>query len=255
MKVLDKGWLTLEDSMPYGDAPAADKKVEKRARVSNKLPKEVQEEIRTIQQTDKLINYLLKNKHGSPFESVVFEFYVKCPLFVRSEWMRHRMASYNEMSGRYVEFEAEYYIPDKWRVKAPSNKQGSLVPDPDEPFILNTPGTEYVGAMTVVYNREQWHEELTRWLEDHVNMSHATYEHMLQWGVAPEMARMVLPANLYTAFYCTINARSLMNFIELRNAPNAQLEIQEYGQGAEDFLKEKAPIIYEAFVNNGRVAP
>jgi thymidylate synthase (FAD) len=251
-KVLDKGWVTLEDSMPAGPAPAADKKIEKRARVSNKLPSEVQDEIRSIQQTDKLLNYLLKNGHTSPFEGAIFEFYVKCPLFVRSEWMRHRTWSYNEMSGRYVEYEHDFYIPDKWRIQAKTNKQGSLFPDENDSVVIQTPGTQYVSSMTVVYPRAAWREELTRWLEDEVNRAYATYEHMLKWGVAKEMARMVLPANLYTAFYGTVNAHNLMKFLRQRNADNAQWEIHEYAFAVEEIFKEKMPITYEAWVSNGR---
>lgn len=245
MKVLDNGFVTLEDSMPAGPAPAADKKIEKRARVSNKLPSEVQEEIRTIPQTQGLINYLVKNRHGSPFEGAVFEFYVKCPLFVRSEWHRHRIASYNEMSGRYVEYEPEFYLPEGYRTQGKTNKQGSEFPNDDFTFKTDA----------ITYHKDDWNEQIRHWMEDVVNQSYVNYRGLLAFGVAKEMARMVLPTSLYTAFYMTVNARSLMNFLSLRNADNAQWEIRQYAIALETLFEEKMPMTYKAWVDNGRVAP
>src|SRR3954468_12900584 len=108
-QVLDKGWVELEDFM------GSDQKIVKRARVSNVQPSLRPTENRTDEQDQGLINYLIKNRHGSPFEGAFFEFFFKCPLFVRSEWHRHRMASYNEMSGRYVQYEPEFYVPTVFR--------------------------------------------------------------------------------------------------------------------------------------------
>lgn len=240
MQVLDKGIVELKSSM------GGDLAVVAAARVSNGA---TFEEASKGQDSDfKLIQYLIKHRHGSPFEHAVFTFYVKCPLFVRSEWQRHRMASYNEISGRYVQYESEFYIPTEWRVPAATNKQGSIVPN-DDTVVIASPG------MTVMYEREDWHKELTTWLEEETQRAFATYEHMLQWGVAKEMARMVLPPNLYTQFYFTVNARSLMNFLSLRTADTAQYEIREYAKNIESVFRGLMPLTCRAWNDNGRVAP
>jgi thymidylate synthase (FAD) len=235
MQVLDKGWVELEDFM------GSDQKIVKRARVSNVQPSLRPQEDRTEEQDAKLINYLMKNRHGSPFEGAVFEFYVKCPLFVRSEWHRHRMASYNEMSGRYVQYEPEFYIPTQWRVQGTTNKQGSVFPTVEE--------------QTNYWDIDYWNKSLTEKLEQECDHAFYIYKGLLANGVAKEMARMVLPPNLYTAFYMTVNARSLMNFLSLRNADNAQFEIRQYSIAMESMFQEKMPLTYAAWINNDRVAP
>jgi thymidylate synthase (FAD) len=185
---------------------------------------------------EKLINYMMKHRHGSPFEHTYFTFHVKAPLFVVREWQRHRIGSYNEMSGRYVEFEPEFYYPARWRVPADSNKQGSVFPDVDHDRIIwdNTNDTDYEEAMIMAWGQ---------------------YQLLLEAGVAKEMARMVLPLSLYTQFYWTVNARSLMNFMNLRLGADAQWEIRQYAVELKEFFKEKMPITHEAWINNGYLAP
>lgn len=241
MQVLDKGIVELKNWM------GGDLAVIASARVSNG---ETYEAASKGQESDgKLIQYLVKHRHGSPFEHAYFTFYIKCPLFVRSEWHRHRMASYNEISGRYVTYQPEFYFPDKWRVPAETNKQGSVFPDDTDDFVLESDG------LTVMYPRASWHDELTLWLEDATQQAFANYEHAIQWGVAKEMARMFLPTNLYTQFYFTVNARSLMNFLSLRNAPDAQYEIREFAKAVEVVFSGLMPLTYNAWLKNERVAP
>lgn len=155
----------------------------------------------------KLLNYLMKHGHGTPFEHVVFSLRVKAPLFVVAQWERHRMATYNEESARYIEMPPEFY-------------------NPGDKHIL-------------------WHSK----------DSYRLYENLMKQGMPKEQARMVLPQNLYKTFWCTWNARSVMNFIWQRNAPDAQKEMQEYGQAVEDIFAAVLPNTYDVFNENGRVAP
>ena len=223
-RVLDEGILRLQGAL------GGDSTICRAARVSNGVFDD-----KSPEQDQKLINYLIRHCHGTPFEHSTYMFYVKCPLFVRSEWMRHRMASYNEISGRYVKYEPEFYIPDRWRVKAATNKQGSVFPEGED-----------IG---------EWDKSLSEVLENTVKEAYRSYEYLLECGVAKEMARMVLPANLYTQFYFTINARGLMNFLSLRNSDDAQWEIQQYAKAIEDIFENMLPQTYKAWVANERVAP
>lgn len=227
--VLDFGEVLLVDHM------AGDDKVYGAARVSTgKRP----EDTSKGETADRgLIEFLMRNGHGTPFEHAVFQFFVKAPLFVVREWQRHRMASYNEQSGRYSVLSPEFYVPDHVRIPDPDNKQSSIIYVPDGSGIegrISTAPADILAAS---------------------ESSYATYLLLLERGVAREMARAVLPLNLYTSFWFTVNARSLMNFLELRNAPAAQWEIQQYAQVLEAEFARLMPWTHDAFVNNGRVAP
>lgn len=228
MKVLDKGRVTLLNFM------GGDLAVVASARVSNGVSYE--EASKGEEQDRKLINYLVKHRHGTPFEHSTFQFYVKAPIFVTREWQRHRMASYNEVSGRYVEFEPEFYIPDEWRIPAATNKQGSVVPEE---------GTVH----------GNWDSIVSRAYEDALSSAYRDYQLLINSNVAKEMARMVLPLSLYTEFYFTVNARSLMNFLSLRAADDAQYEIRQYAVKMKELFKQKMPLTYEAWEANGFVAP
>ena len=210
--VLDKGFVRLVDFMG-GDQGVLDS-----ARVSYASKSKGPEQDR------RLINYLLKHDHMSPFEHSIFKFHVSCPIFVMRQWIRHRIASYNEISARYTEVKDEFYIPKAWRAQDVKNKQGSVV----------TPNLD--------------HAALSAALQAQVDASLKVYHEMLAAGVAREMARMVLPVNLYTEFYWTINARSMMNFITLRADVHAQWEIQQYGEAVAHFFRQKMPWTYEAFL-------
>lgn len=167
---------------------------------------------------DKLINYLMKHKHGTPFEHVVFQFRVRAPLFVVHQWERHRMASYNEESGRYIELRPDFYTP--------TAEAHNDVPK---------------GA------------ELR--MRDHWGDCFELYQELLEDGMSKEHARLVLPVSLYKEFWFTVNARSLMNFLELRNDDHAQWEIRQYAQALEEIFKKQTPAIAAAFTANGRIAP
>lgn len=216
---LDHGSVVLVDHM------ASDAKVVGAARVSTGKDPAVAS--KGPAGDAKLIAYLMEHGHGTPFEHAVFQFYVKAPIFVVREWQRHRMASYNEQSGRYTEFQPEFYVPDHVRGPDPANKQSS-VRIADRGLIAAQRSAE---------------------------ASFGEYKAMLDYGVAREMARIVLPLSLYTSFWFTVNARSLMNFLALRNHPAAQWEIQQYAQIIEGMFAKAMPLTRAAFMAVGRVAP
>lgn len=188
-----------------------------------------------------LINYLMRDRHGSPFEHSYFTFYVKAPIFVWREHMRHRIASYNEESGRYKVLDPEFYMPPRERKLVQIGKTGHYE------FVEGT-NTQYAVMLT----------SLKRTCEN----SYKDYLQMLNNGIAKEVARMVLPVNIYSSAYVTMNARALMNFISLRvNSEDAkfpsypQREIELVGEKYEDIFSTIMPITYQSFINNGRVAP
>ena len=212
IQVLDKGFVRLVEFM------GADQGVVDAARVSYGGKSKGPEADR------KLISYLLQHSHLTPFEHSLFKFHVSCPVFVMRQWIRHRIASVNEVSARYTEVKDEFYVPAAWRAQDVKNKQGSVA----------APALD--------------HAALTKLFDAQVKAALASYRELLKAGVAREMARMVLPVNLYTEFYFTINARSLMNFVSLRADVHAQWEIQQYGEALAAFFSEKMPWTYEAFL-------
>lgn len=162
--------------------------------------------VTTITERDaKLISFLMRHKHTSPFEHNQLSFRVKAPLFVARQWMRHRMNSYNEISYRYVKAPTEFYIPRMWRGQDQVNKQASQ-------------GTFEDDALTQAY-------------QNGIAASFALYEQLLERGVARELARTILPTSTYTEFIVTCNLHSLMHFLRLRLDPGAQYEIKQYALG------------------------
>lgn len=219
--VLDHGFVRLDSAM------ADDLSVVNSARVSFGTRHEQME-----QGDDKLIGFLMRERHGTPFEHNSFRFHVKLPLFVVREWQRHRIASYNELSGRYKKFEnPEFYIPDNVRTQV--GKPGNYTFEP------------WKG------NVKQFQNQLAHHYMDSVDL----YNYYVEQGVAKEQARLVLPLALYTEMYYTTNARSLMNFLSLRNEQNAQWEIQEYARTLEEHFTDLMPATHQAFIDNGRIAP
>lgn len=188
-----------------------------------------------------LINYLIVNRHGSPLEHSVFTFRVQVPIFVAREVFRHRVASYNEWSGRYSQMLPEFYLPARERPLQQVGKSAhyNMVPGTDDQFAI----ASYA-------------------MENTYKASWETYQRLLQEGIAREVARNVLPLATYTTFYMTLNARSLMNFLSLRtHEPDATdpshplYEIELMAREMEKVFAEKMPYTYEAWNNDGRRAP
>lgn len=189
----------------------------------------------------RLIRALMKGRHGSPFEHSTFTFYVQAPLFVFREWQRHRISSFNEMSGRYTELKPIFYIPSEQRKMVNSGTKMK----PRMVYDRNGAG---LGYREVLANKsvEAWE----------------FYTEALKEGLANEVARMHLPLNIFSEMYWTVNARSLMNFLSLRvEDPDAtfpsypQYEIDQAARKVEDLFSEIMPHTHSAFVENGRVAP
>jgi thymidylate synthase (FAD) len=188
-----------------------------------------------------LIRFLMRERHGSPFEHSVLTFAVTAPIFVWREHMRHRMASYNEESGRYRVLQPVFYIPGPDRALVQQGKPGAyeFVPGSAEQ-------TELVDAE----------------MRAAVAESYRAYERMLDAGVAREVARMVLPVSIYSSAYVTMNARGLMNFLSLRRKVAGsrfpsypQREIEMVAERYEEEFARLMPLTHAAFVDNGRVAP
>ena len=221
--VLDHGFVRLDDAM------AGDLSVVNGARVSFARQKTEMEEADAG-----LIRFLMRERHATPFEHSVFRFHIRCPLFVAREWMRHRWGSFNEFSMRYAKATDDFYVPDADDVRSQVGKPGAYSFEPVEPELAE----ETREALQAVYEQ-----------------AYATYERLVEAGVARELARSVIPVGAYTEFYWTVNARALMNFVSLRNAEMAQREIRRYAEAVEMFLAEKMPVTHAAFVANDRVAP
>ena len=188
-----------------------------------------------------LINYLMRDRHGSPFEHNSLTFYVQAPIFVFREFMRHRIASYNEESGRYRELQPVFYVPGPDRRLVQVGKPGHYEFEP---------GSAEQSALV-----DQETKAVTR-------ASYEAYQRMLEAGVAREVARIVLPLNIYSSMYVTMNSRSLMNFLSLRTKREGthfpsfpQREIEMCAEKMEDLWAELMPMTYAAFNANGRVAP
>lgn len=224
VSVLDKGFVSLVQSQ------ASDLSVVAAARVSHG----VTEEASKGEAGDRrLIRFLLRHDHGTPFEHNLFTFLVKAPIFVVREWHRHRVGwSYNEVSGRYTQMEQEFYVPSQVRVPAPTNRQGSTVAEKGEV------GIHALGAIEVASLR-----------------AFDTYNFLIRHGVAKEQARLVLPLNTYTMFYATCNARSLMHFLRLRTAEDAQWEIQEYARAMADLFRAAMPLTAEEWTRLSATPP
>lgn len=182
-----------------------------------------------------LIKFLMRERHGTPFEHNAFRFHVKCPIFVAREWFRHRIGSFNEFSARYSEMPAEFYLPDLDNVRRQTGKPGSYVFERLEDEALRDNARH---AMSVT-------------AKGAIRM----YNNLIAGGVAKELARTVLPVSMYTQFYWTVNARSLMNFLSLRTQSTAQLEIRQYADDVEKFFAESMPVTYEAWIANSKVSP
>ena len=222
VNVLDHGYVRYIDHM------GSDERICEAARISYKSPSKGRE------QDQKLINYLWKNKHTSPFEMVKLTVNIKLPIFVMRQYVRHRMQNLNEVSARYTELPNEFYIPTKWRKQDTKNKQGSVV---DDSWLTHL-------SYHWFKNEEQGP---TKSLKKHCQQCYELYEEMLSQGISREMARMVLPLNIYTEIYACWDMKNLLHFITLRDDSHAQQEIQEYGKVVKAMCKELFPMTMNAY--------
>jgi thymidylate synthase (FAD) len=227
ISLLDHGYVRLVDHM--GD----DLSIVRAARVSYDADWRAGED---AGKDEKLINYLVKNRHTSPLESVQFTFEIKAPIFVMRQWMRHRTWKYNEISARYAELPEEFYVPEVQDITKQSvaNKQQRT----DEQ--LPPEQAAFIRAMIYQQNKEAF----------------ITYHMLLKNGCPRELARGVLPVNTYTKVYATVDLHNLLHFINLRDHPHAQQEIRVYAKAMLELIEPIVPMAIKAYINkekaNGR---
>jgi thymidylate synthase (FAD) len=223
IQVLDHGFVRLDESM------ASDLSVVNAARVSFARRKDVMEE-----GDAGLIRFLMRERHGTPFEHNAFRFHIRAPIFVAREWFRHRIGSFNEFSMRYAMATDEFYVPAPEDVRSQVGKPGAYSFEPVTDEIAQTTRDELAAVYAAAYS---------------------AYERLVEMGVAGEVAWGVMSVGAYTAFHWTVNARALMNFVSLRAAETAQREIRRYADAVERLFADKMPVTYEAFVASDRTAP
>jgi thymidylate synthase (FAD) len=222
VNVLDKGWVELVDLMPHPNTEiSGDLAIVNAARTS------FLGESKGREQDKKLLFYLLRHRHTTPFEMVEFKFRVHAPLVTWWQWARHRTWNFNAQSGRYTPFqENDFYLPSVWRKQAKDNKQASE--------------GELDSAQSA---------DLTQKLIRHYEESYQHYQEALDAGVAKELARLFLPGfSVYYTWVAKVDAHNLMHFLKLRMSDEAQHEIRVYAQTIyEHFFKPALPWTTEAF--------
>jgi thymidylate synthase (FAD) len=230
-----------EMSVELVKSSASDADVIWAARVSTAGDKSLEDIGADATKSEGLINYLARERHGSPFEHTSMTFFVSAPIFVFREFIRHRIASYNEESGRYRELKPVFYIPSKDRKLVQIGK---------------------AGAYTFVEGTTEQFDITVRAIKETCKLAYENYQKMLAAGVAREVARAVLPVTLYSSMYVTMNARALMNFLSLRTAREGshfpsypQREIEMVAEKMEEHFAKLMPITYGAFQKSGRIAP
>ena len=213
--VLDKGFVRLVDYL------GGDQRIVQSARVSYGAG------TKTYRQDKGLINYLLRNEHTSPFEQVIFTFHTKMPIFVARQWVRHRTARLNEISGRYSVMKDEFYVPGEDAVAPQStdNKQGRS-------------GAAFLPEEARAIQAE---------LETQQKGAYQEYEALLERNVARELARINLPLSMYTEWYWQIDLHNLLHFLKLRMDAHAQYEIRAYAEAMFEIAQRVCPIATEAF--------
>jgi thymidylate synthase (FAD) len=219
-KVLDKGFVRLVDYL------GSDERIVSAARVSYGTG------TKSFREDRGLIDYLLRNEHTSPFEQVVFTFHCKMPIFVARQWIRHRTARLNEISGRYSVMKSEFYLPAPADISAQSsdNKQGraeTAVP----PALRN---------------------QVLKILTTDQQKVYAQYQKLIDKGIARELARINLPLSLYTEWYWQIDLHNLFHFLKLRLDSHAQKEIRAYAEVMAKLAARVCPIAFESFENHIR---
>ena len=215
IKVLDHGFVRLVDYM------GSDARIVQTARVS------YGDGTKTLREDAGLIDYLLRHEHTSPFEHVIFEFHAKMPIFVARQWIRHRTARLNEISGRYSVIKDEFYVPDSSSINFQNkdNKQGRAVDDvPDN----------LKDKVISILSKDQ-------------EAVYKNYEEMIDDDIARELARINLPLSTYTEWYWQMDLKNMFHFLKLRMDHHAQWEIQEYGRAMAKIVKAVCPLAYESF--------
>ena len=225
INVLDHGYVKYLDHM------GTDQDILSHARISYKSEGKGEEADK------KLLGYLYKNRHTSPFEMVKVKFGIKLPIFVMRQYVRHRMQNLNEVSARYTELPNEFYIPKNWRRQDTKNKQGSI-----EDGIFNPELYQGLSGL-----EPELKVDCSSIFNEVCQTAYNTYELMLKSGVAREMARMVLPVNIYTECHVCWDLKNLLHFISLRDDSHAQSEIQEYGKAMKSIVSELFPWTIEAY--------
>lgn len=179
-----------------------------------------------------VLRFLMEHRHGSPWEAVVFRFDIKMPIFIMRELVRHRISSINEHSQRYSPAIREYYVPSREDIRRQVGKPGSYEFEQiQEEEILN---------------------EANELLDYAQREAFRCYDRLVELGVAKELSRIVIPVGCYTRIKWTINLRSLLNFLALRNHKDAQREIREYAKAIEDLVEEQLPYTMGLFNKYGR---
>ncbi|MBM4153216.1 MAG: FAD-dependent thymidylate synthase [Kiritimatiellaceae bacterium] len=214
-KVLDHGFVRLVDYM------GGDSRIVQTARVS------YGEGTKTVRQDAGLIDYLLRHEHTSPFEHVIFELHCKMPIFVARQWIRHRTARLNEISGRYSVMKDEFYLPPREQISLQSvdNKQG-----------------REKEAVPV-----ELQDKVLELLKKDQSASYANYSEILNDGIARELARINLPLSMYTEWYWQMDLKNMLHFLKLRMDSHAQWEIQEYARAIAVIVKAVCPMAYDSF--------
>jgi thymidylate synthase (FAD) len=223
LRMFGHGFVRLDASM------ADDLSVVNSARVSFAVRREEMDD-----RDAGLIRFMMRDRHGSPFEHNSFRFHIRTPIFVAREWFRHRVGSFNEESARYHKLEGDFYVPDRAAVRSQVGKPGA--------YTFETVDEDLAGE--TIDTLQRIYKEL-----------YQEYLGLVEKGVAKELARSILPFGIFTQFYWTLNARSLMNFLSLRNAEAAQYEIRVYAEAVERLFAEKMPITHQSFVDFGRRPP
>jgi len=210
--ILGHGYVRYVDH--FGD----DLRIVETARISYKSPSKGDEADK------KLLMYLYKQRHTSPFEACNITFNIKMPIFCMRQFVRHRTLRLNEWSGRYSELADEFYEPNTWRVQDTKNKQGSLDAEHDQ----------------------LWHNENTQLVKEVYKNCYTAYQTLLDRGVAKELARIVLPVSLFTEIYVNVDVHNLIHFLNLRQDPHAQLEMREIANAMNHIFVDLFPWSAEA---------
>lgn len=217
ISLFDHGKVTLKwiSPFPIGDY-GSDYSIVEAARTS------FGQGLKGVQPDGKLVSFLWKNKHTTPFEHISITMRIKCPIAISKHFIRHRTFSFNEVSARYKPVDGEFYLPEKLRKQSTSNKQVSN----DEEI------------------KDEW--DLLQEMSDHYENGKKLYDKLLKHEVAREQARFILAQGVYTCFYMTGNLRNWLHFLGLREAPYAQYEMQEYSHAIHTLIKPYIPLTEEA---------